>query len=136
MKKIIEILIVAFFFSSCGSSSNKTGKLLMTTSSNLEPSYDIQLYKCDFSIVLNENGDTTHWSTNDKDFRTPEGYKIGTKWNELPIDLQNSVNKMPGWGYYIRLNSDWQLGFCEGESCTDSKPKDQSSVKWIFKRND
>ena len=157
MKNLIGLLIIAFFFSSCGSSSSKTkavkgvikevngdsfiqedsvGKLLMTNSSNVEQSLDIQLYECDFTIVLNKTGDTTHWSTNDNDFRTPEGFKIGTKWNELPIELQNSVNKMPGWGYYIRLNSDWQLGFCEGESCTDSKPKDESSVKWIFKRND
>lgn len=157
MKNLIGLLILAFFFFSCSSSSSKTerdegvieevkgdsldqedsiGKLILTTSSNLEPSRNIQLYECDFTIVLNKTGDTTHWSTNDNDFRTPEGYKIGTKWKELPIELQNSVNKMPGWGYCIRLNSDWQLGFCEGESCTDSKPKDESIVNWIFKKID
>ncbi|MAX81845.1 MAG: hypothetical protein CL843_16905 [Crocinitomicaceae bacterium] len=157
MEKLISILITAFFFSSCGSSSNKVdrdegltegvkkdtvnseefiGKMLMTSSSNMEPSLDIELYSCDFTIVLNKSGDTTLWSTEDSSFRTPEGFHVGTKWNELPIELQNSVNKIPGWGYYVRLNSHWQLGFCEGESCTDSKPKDESSVKWIFKRND
>ena len=114
----------------------KIDKMLMTNSSNFEPSMDIKLYNCDFTIVLNDFGDTTHWSTNDNKFETPEGYKVGTYWKELSTELQNSVNKMPGWGYYIRLNSDWQLGFCEGETCTDSAPKEGSKVDWVFKRKD
>lgn len=114
----------------------KIGKMFMTTSSNLEPSKDIKLYDCDFTIVLNDSGDTTHWSTNDNNFNTPEGFKVGTNWNKLPIELRNLVEKMPGWGYYIRLNSGWQLGFCEGPSCTDMEPKEGSLIKWIFKRKD
>ncbi len=119
-----------------GIESEENSKLLMTFSGSVEPYQEIKLYGCDFAVVLNESNDTTHWSTNDNKFETPEGFKVGTNWEELPTELQNAVNQMPGWGYYIKLNSGWQLGFCEGESCTDSEPKDGSTVKWIFKRSD
>jgi hypothetical protein len=107
---------------------------IMTSSSSFEPATNIKLLGCDFSIVYNEFGDITYWSTTDTNFITPEGHRVGAKWNELPFELQESLEKMPGWGYYIILPSGWQLGFCEGSSCTDSEPKDGSEVKWIFKR--
>jgi len=81
-------------------------------------------------------GDTTHWSTTDLKFKTLEGYNVGTNWDKIPIELKKSMGHMAGWGYFIKLNSGWQLGFCEGKSCTDTEPKEGSIVKWIFKRND
>lgn len=155
MKTLLPFLFLVFITASCNPSSDNTsiddtssdvimqdsvvqeeslGKMLMTNSGNIEPSLDVKLYGCDFTVVLNNSGDTTHWSTNDNNFTTPEGFKVGTKWTDLSPELQNSVNKMLGWGYYINLRSGWQLGFCEGESCTDSEPKEGSIVKWIFKR--
>lgn len=113
-----------------GSISNR----LLTSSSNIEPSKDVILSGFNFTIVLNEQGDTTHWSTSDRNFKTPEGYSTGTNWENLPKELQKAIEREPGWGYYIRLNSKWQLGFCEGESCTNTEPKKGSNVKWIFKR--
>ncbi len=114
------------------SDSISTG--LLTSSSGFEPSKEISMGGINFSIVLNESGDTTHWSTSDSKFKTPEGYKVGTNWEELPKVLKDQLDSIQGWGYYIKLNSGWQLGFCESESCTDKKPMKGSFVKWIFRR--
>jgi len=91
-------------------------KSLMTSSSNIEPSKDVILDGISFTIVLNEMGDTTHWSTTDLKFKTLEGYNVGTNWDKIPIELKKSMGHMAGWGYFIKLNSGWQLGFCEGKS--------------------
>lgn len=105
----------------------------MTSSGNFENSKKVKLYNCDFTIVLNESKDTTHWSTNDKKFITPEGFKVGTQLKSLPLEISNSMRKMRGWGFYAELNSGWKVGFCEGKSCTDNEPNEESKVKWIFK---
>lgn len=114
------------------SQSSSTG--LMTGSGSIEHSLDVILGGINFTIVVNELGDTTHWSTNDVNFKTPEGYGVGADWDIIPMNLKKSLHKMPGWGYYMKLNSGWQLAFCEGQSCTDAEPKEGSTVQWIFKR--
>jgi hypothetical protein len=153
MKKVINLLVVLLIFSSCNfqtqkeeNNSKKTevkdlaskkekDVLLMTSSGDFEISKKVELYNCDFTIVLNKLKDTTHWSTNDEKFVTPEGFKVGTLFKNLPIEIKNSIKQMSGWGFYAELNSGWQLGFCEGKSCTDHEPKEESKVKWIFKKD-
>lgn len=117
-----------------GIKSESISKMLMTGSSNIESSKKVILNGINFIIVVNEQGDTTDWFTSDEKFSTPEGYHTGTNWENLPKELQKSIEKETGWGYHIKLNSKWQLGFCEGESCTNTEPKSGSNVKWIFKR--
>ncbi|PKG50968.1 hypothetical protein [Olleya sp. 1-3] len=113
-----------------------TTKLLMVNSASLKPSKEVLINGRDFSIVENEKKEIIYWSTNDKEFSTPEGYSVGMNWTEIPEELKNKTGKMNGWGYFIRLNSGWQLGFCEGSTCTDTYPNNLSVVKWIFKRKE
>lgn len=109
------------------------GKMTMVSSGQISPYTTIKIDGCNFDLVTKGN-DTIYLATNDKKFQTPEGYKIGTKFSELPKDTQSDLIKEPGWGYYYKLPSGWTLGFCEGNSCTDQYPQDSSKVKWIFKR--
>jgi hypothetical protein len=98
--------------------------------------YWIQEMKVDnihLNFCLNKQGDTVKIWTNDQNFITSEGFKLGTTWKELPVILQENVNKLSGWGYYVNLDSGWMLGFCEGTTCTDNPPVDTSKVKWIEK---
>ncbi len=109
------------------------GKMTLVSSGQISSCTIIKVDGCDFDLVTSEN-DTTYLATNDKQFQTPEGYKIGTKFSELPKNIQGDLTKEPGWGYYYKLPSGWALGFCEGISCTDNLPNNLSKVKWIFKR--
>src|SRR5690606_30856626 len=109
------------------------GKMTLASSGQMSPYTTIKIDGCDFDLVTSD-GDTTYLATKDKKFQTPEGYEVGTKFSELPKDIQNDLTKEPGWGYYYKLSSGWTLGFCEGNSCTDKYPEISSKVKWIFKR--
>ena len=109
------------------------GKMTLISSGQMSPYTTIKIEGCDFHLVTKGN-DTIYLSTNDKRFQTPEGYKVGSRFSELPNDIQKELTKEPGWGYYYKLLSGWTLGFCEGNSCTDSYPKNNSKVKWILKR--
>jgi hypothetical protein len=97
------------------------------------PGKTVFINHIDFVLVKQDN-DTLYLRTNNGAFVTPEGYRVGTKLKELDKDLKKHLQKEPGWGYYTKLKSGWNLAFCEGSSCTDSFPRDTSTVDWIFKR--
>jgi hypothetical protein len=108
--------------------------MTLVSSGQMSPYTTIKINDCKFDLVTSGN-DTIYLATNDKAFQTSEGYKVGTKFSELPKNIQEDLTKEPGWGYYYKLPSGWTLGFCEGNSCTDHLPNNSSRVKWIFKRN-
>lgn len=110
-----------------------TNKMILVSSGQLSPYRIVNFNGYSFDLATNEN-DTIYLATKDKRFQTPEGYKVGTKFLELPKDIQSELTKELGWGYYYLLSSGWAIGFCEGSSCTDNYPKKYSKVKWIFKR--
>lgn len=106
---------------------------IMISSGQFASAKLIYIQGCKFDIVLN-NDDTTYVGTLDKKFITPEGYSVGKKFGDLPRNIQRDLIKESGWAYYSHLPSGWNLGFCEGSSCTGNYPKKESTVKWIFKR--
>ena len=109
------------------------GKMTLVSSGQMSPYTTIKIDGCNFDLVQQGN-DTIYLATNDKKFQTSEGYTVGTKFSELPNDIQSGLTKELGWGYYYKLPSGWTLGFCEGSSCTNNYPKKSSKVKLIFKR--
>jgi hypothetical protein len=106
----------------------------MISSAQISKYLTVTINNINFDLVVDKNGDTTYIQTKDKNFVTPEGFRIGTTFEQIPNDLTNVIVRENGWGYYVTLDSKWALGFCEGSSCTDSYPADSSVVKWIFKR--
>ena len=108
-------------------------RYILVSSGSIQPVSTIYLNKIKFDLVL-KGTDTVYLATNDEKFITPEGYRVGTKFSELPESWKINLIQERGWGYYKTLPSKWIIGFCEGSSCTDSYPKSNSKVAWIFKR--
>ena len=145
MRPAFLLVTITFLFCSCidtgqdkaqlaNTSENiSLAKMILVSSGQMSPYTTIQIDGSNFDLVINDN-DTTYLATRDRKFQTPEGYKVGTRFLELPSDLRNDLTKEPGWGYYYKLPSGWTLAFCEGNSCTDKYPENSSKVKWIFKR--
>ncbi len=123
------IFLVAFV----ATQSFGQNKMILVSTGQISPGTTIKIDGYNFDLVAKGN-DTIYLTTNDKKFQTPEGYKVGVKFSELPKNIQSKLTKEPGWGYYYKLPSGWTLGFCEGNSCTDNYPKSDSKAKWIFKR--
>lgn len=109
-------------------------EVVMVSSGQLYPSNKHIVDQIEFNVVLDENQDTLYVQTMDPNFKTPEGYHVNITLKDLASSDIKNLKKMNGWGYYIELKSGWQLGFCEGETCTDHKPDENATVKWIFKR--
>ncbi|MFT5778298.1 MAG: hypothetical protein ACI837_001254 [Crocinitomicaceae bacterium] len=108
----------------------------MLISSGQFASFTNIIYKnCEFELVKSTAGDSTYLSTSDVNFITPEGFKVGNTWGDIDENYRLELARMPGWAYYIELDSGWQLGFCEGQSCTDLAPINTSRIKWIFRRS-
>ena len=112
----------------------ETQELLLTSSSTLEEAQKTKISGVDFSVVLNESGDTTFWQTTDSRFITTEGYRVGNSWNDIPNELKSKLILIPGWGYLINLASGWTIAFCEGRTCTGEKPSADSKIDWIHKK--
>lgn len=107
-------------------------KLIQTASGTILPYKEVMIRDSRFQVVMLGN-DTIFVSTKDSNFTTPEDYRIGIRFGDLPKQLKNNIKKEPGFSYWINL-SGWKLGFCNGNSCTDYIPLDSSAVDFIFKR--
>ena len=114
-------------------SNNPISKMTLVSSGQMSTYKMVKIDDHYFDLVT-QGIDTTYLQTKDKRFKTPEGYKVGTKLSELPSNIKDNLLKEPGWGFYYKLPSGWTLGFCEGNSCTDNYPENNSEVKWIFRR--
>lgn len=108
-------------------------KFVLISSGQMSEAKLSVIHNCEFELVI-RNNDTIYLATKDSNYITPEKYKVGTSLSQLPTKLQESIQKENGWGYYILLNSEWNLGFCEGISCTEKPLTNSSEVKWIFRR--
>lgn len=144
--KLFLILLIGTVGLSCSSNnqndeiesspkSTTDSVMIMISSGQLSKGMETIHKNCKFNIVLNTEKDTVYLETSDSCFITPEGYKIGMDWSEISKENQSKLETMTGWGHYIKLNSDWNVAFCEGTTCTDKKPSQNSKIKWIFKRN-
>ena len=104
---------------------------------NAQSGYEVrEMYKnsIKYNYELNRKLDTAAIRTFDKKFIANEGYKVGTKWKDIDKKLTDSVYKLSGFGYYVELESGWNLVFCIGTTCTDNFPEENAEVVCIEKR--
>lgn len=110
-----------------------TEELTLTSAGSIERTKRIKRNEVEFEIRIDKSGDTAFWKTADPNFKSLEGYSIGTKWQDISLKYRAQLMKQAGWAYYIKLPSDWNLAFCIGETCTNHSPHDSSEVSFLFK---
>ena len=133
----MRIFIILIFFALIGcnnSHQNVAEKTKIIDSSSGYPIWKMNKNGIDFKFVLNKMQDTVKLWTTDTKFITPEGYKIGSEFKDIEDSERNGIHKESGNGFFIKLDSGWELSFCEGKSCTDNKPTENSKVKWIRRK--
>ncbi|MEO9531111.1 MAG: hypothetical protein ABJG68_06360 [Crocinitomicaceae bacterium] len=108
----------------------------MISSGQISPSKEILFENCLFDLVLSSDGDTVYLQTVDTSFTCPENYKVGDDFDDISEDDLAKMEQMPGWGYYIKLDSGWNIAFHEGYTATETYPESGSKVDWIFRRKD
>ncbi len=130
--KLIVLLFTLNVFGQKSITENSENRILVS-SGQISKFETIKMNNINFELVL-KNKDTIYLGTSETKFKTKEGYTVGTKFSDLPLTIKHNLKKENGWGYYYTLPSGWSIAFCEGNSCTNDYPSENSFVKWIFKR--
>jgi hypothetical protein len=129
---LILVLFTLNVFGQKSKTENSENRILVS-SGQLSKYETIKMNNINFELVL-KNKDTIYLATSETRFKTREGYSVGTKFSDLPLMIKQNLRKENGWGYYYTLPSGWSIAFCEGNSCTNEYPSENSLVKRIFKR--
>ncbi|MCL9804886.1 hypothetical protein NAT51_05105 [Flavobacterium amniphilum] len=132
----LPIILILFTLNILGQNAkteNNPEKMIMTSGSQNSRYKTVKIHNINFDLAV-KNKDTVYLQTTDSKFITKEGIYVGKKLWELPFYIKQNLTKEDGWGFFYNLPSGWSIGFCEGKTCTENYPKDDSAVKWIFKR--
>lgn len=108
-------------------------RMQMVNSSTISQATAIDFKGYRFEIAWNSEGKVNYVATYDTNFVTPDNVKVSTTLSEIK-KLQNvEIGTLPGWGYFINLESGWNVAFCVDKTCTGREIGDTDSVKWIYK---
>ncbi len=152
MKKALLMLLISPLFVMCGEEPENEGhnytvadysaippmgisdtvKVILSPGGGEDTYIETNYYGYDFKLVINSEGDTVRFVTHDA-FVTPEGYTVGTRWADIPLEKQTEVERIKGYGYFLKLASGWKLGFCAGSECANEDLSEDSRVVWIEK---
>ena len=107
---------------------------ILINSSQISPSTTVYVKGIVFKIAWDRDSKINFISTTDSTFYTNENIRINMPLKEIE-NIQNvEITKMPGWGYYISLESGWFAGFCVDKTCTGRELTNEVVVSYFFKR--
>lgn len=104
---------------------------IMAGPSALYKSHTLFLYGAEFTLGVTEKESVIRYiATEDKKFITNEGFHVGMSYKDIKSRLKKEAIKLPGWAWYIPLESGWNLAFPLGGD--GEKLQDNASVAWIY----
>lgn len=152
MKKYIKInsfwfLIVLACLSACGNKANrlfevgerlshdlvyKSEGYLMTSSASIEAMFTTSINGLNYTFCKNQEGSISYISTNDENFTTKEGYRVGMSFAEITKSTGRKPNLEPGWAYVLPLENGWYAAFDLSQDLQSISA--DSTVKWFYRR--
>ena len=148
MNKTILLLLVSIICLSCSSMKDLTlgSKFRGTKASNGFIFIPNGSFINAFPVVMNNieykvgflNNTIIYIYTDDKNFtinnlkindKLPESYN-NREFVSIPAYNNREIGYIPGWGYYIEIESGWYAGFD-----SKTKPNEESRIEWFFKYN-
>ncbi len=129
------LLALSLFILSCQNNEITLGsklenkefnKRVLAPTISFIPSTNIKINDIEYIIGVNSDQEISYVSTTNSNFRV-DGLTINSKLGDIENDI-NQVKHIPGWGYYIEVNSEWYAGFD-----FQMKPNRGSKIKWFFK---
>lgn len=147
MNKTILLLLVSIICLSCSSMKDLTlgSKFRGTKASNGFIFIPNGSFINAFPVVMNNieykvgvlNNTIIYIQTRDKNFtinnlkindKLPESYIINREFVSIPAYNNREIGYIPGWGYYIEIESGWYAGFD-----SKTKPNEESRIECFFK---
>lgn len=138
MKKYLKKITMLFLFIFFSCSAQKNLKLgskmdenkqisskILIPSGSLIDSFSAKYNNNTFIFGVNKDETVVFISTVDPVFEI-EGFKINDDISKIFDGTQ--VNYIAGWGYYLKINSEWFAGFD-----FNTKPTKNTKIQWFFK---
>ncbi|MGD8520318.1 MAG: hypothetical protein PVF56_04165 [Desulfobacterales bacterium] len=107
---------------------------IMISPSQVSSAYAVIDNGITFIVSVDNDGNLNYISTNDSQFTTREGLKVGDTLGKTRNHHVGGLNKESGWCFWVLLSSGWKAAFIQGPSATEGKLKPDSMIKWFFKR--
>ena len=108
---------------------------IMISPSQVSSAYAVIENGITFIVSVDHDGNLKYISTTDSHFKTSEGLKVGEPLKKAKNYQVGTINKEPGWCFWILLSSGWKAAFVQGSAATEGKLKPDSMIKWFFKRS-
>jgi len=106
--------------------------LLITSPSSADPCYFCRYGDIDLMVAVDDDNDIIHISTDDEDFVTPEGVRVGTILRDILAIPGTQLSEVRGWAYIVVLPSGWTAAFFDVDTNNAVAPTTDTPVKWLF----
>jgi hypothetical protein len=100
-----------------------------------KPKFVLNVEGVDFSVCVNHENEISYIRTDDINFVTPDGVRIGTTYSDLFRVTNGKIKKRIGWAYYVDLKSGWKAAFVNEETNAGRKLLENSQVSFLFKKS-
>lgn len=106
---------------------------ILTSSSSFEKAYFLKNNEINYLICKDSENRITYISTDDTNFITEEGIRLGMSINDPLITTKNEIFMEPGYAYILPLKSGWFAEFSISDYDSGIMSPD-STIKLFFKR--
>lgn len=108
--------------------------LVLVKPNEFKPGKFIAYRGVKYNVYLDSQNVVRFISTSDKEFKTPEGNRIGETYNKLRSKTSDEFY-VPGFSYEVVLPSSWHAVFLDENILRIGKVSDTSQIKTFFKRD-
>lgn len=111
------------------------GNMILFRPNEFRPSKIIDYNGVVYNVCIDPSRNVIFIFTNDKNFLSSDGYKIGDTFLKLNGSL-SVVNKtvIPGYGVEVLLPSEWKATFLDQPTLQNGHLSDTSTIKSFYKR--
>lgn len=107
----------------------------ITGASDMEPAIVVKEKGIKYTVVLSQEKKVSFVITFDSNFKTEDGFRIGTLYKELKKQYKTKGQFEPGSGYYFKLASGWKALFANEKILHDGRVDDTCRIRSFFKKD-
>lgn len=87
-----------------------------------------------YTLGVDRDQTVMYVSTEDQDFVSPEGVRIGQRYEDVRQVAASDLIRERGWAFYMALPSGWNAAFVQGNTMTEGELSDDTPVCFLFVR--
>lgn len=110
--------------------------MILYKPNEFKPSRIINYNGVFYNICLDTSRNVIFIFTNDKNFLSPDGYRIGDNFSKFKKTSVVKKTVIPGYGVEVLLPSEWKATFIDQPTLQNGDVTDTSTIKSFYKRTE